>query len=81
LIRELVVAEDDTEGLPQDEVAQPKEQVVHVCVKDLFGVRKKAYMFEFLLQDHDGDVDYHDGEGYEVHISDNAYHKVFMPHC
>jgi len=37
-------------------------------------------MFQFLLQDHDRHIDYHDGEGDEVDISDDTYHQVLMAH-
>ena len=38
-------------------------------------------MFEFLLENHEGNINYHDGEGYEVDISDYSYHQVLVPYC
>ena len=38
-------------------------------------------MFEFLLDNHKRYIYYHDGEGYEVDISDYSNHKVLVPDC
>ena len=38
-------------------------------------------MLEFLLENHKGNINYHDGESYEVDISDYSYHQVLVPYC
>ena len=71
LLNHLVVAQDDAEGLANDDVEQPEQQVV--CVR-------RYHILELSLQHHARNVDHHEEEGHKVEHTKDADHDVLVEH-
>ena len=75
LLHQLIIAEEHSEGLARNHIAEPEQQVVCVARYDTF---------ELSLQHHSWNVEHHAEEGREVHDAEDAYNDVLVKqrtHC
>ncbi len=69
LLCHLVIAENYAKWLPKNNIKQPKEHVVRVA---------RNFVLELALGDHNGYINHHYDERYEIHNTENSNHQVLV---